>query len=120
MSGTILRVALAALLALTLAIAGLIVVYRYFPPVSTLMLARWLEGKPVERYYVPLERISSFLRASVIVSEDARFCEHEGVDWSALREVMDRAKDKGPSRGASTIPMQTVKNLSTSSSSRAI
>ena len=110
-SGTILRVALAALLALTLAIAGLIVVYRYFPPVSTLMLARWLEGKPVERYYVPLERISNFLRASVIVSEDARFCEHEGVDWSALREVMDRANDHGPSRGASTIPMQTVKNL---------
>ena len=108
-SGTILRVALAALLALTLAIAGLIVVYRYFPPVSTLMLARWLEGKPVERYYVPLDRISSFLRASVIVSEDARFCEHEGVDWSALREVMDRANDHG--RGASTIPMQTVKNL---------
>ena len=111
LSGTILRVALAALLALTLAIAGLIVVYRFFPPVSTLMLARWLEGEPVERHYVPLDRISSFLRASVIVSEDARFCEHEGVDWGALREVMDKAKDHGPSRGASTIPMQTAKNL---------
>jgi monofunctional biosynthetic peptidoglycan transglycosylase len=111
LSGTIVRVVFAALLAFTLAIAGLILVYRFVPPVSTLMLARWLEGEPVDRQYVPLERISSFLRADVIVSEDARFCEHEGVDWGALREVMDKAKEAGPSRGASTIPMQTAKNL---------
>jgi monofunctional biosynthetic peptidoglycan transglycosylase len=109
LSGTLLRVLLAALLAFTLAIAGLIVAYRFLPPVSTLMLARWLKGETVERQYVPLDRISGFLRAAVIVSEDARFCAHGGVDWDALREVMD--KTNGPSRGASTIPMQTAKNL---------
>jgi monofunctional glycosyltransferase len=111
LSGAISRVVLAALLALTLGLAGLILAYRFLPPVSTLMLGRWLMGETVERHYVPLDHISSFLRASVIVSEDARFCEHSGVDWGALREVLDKAKPDGPSRGASTIPMQTAKNL---------
>ena len=89
LSGTISRVVLTALLALTLGLAGLILAYRFLPPVSTLMLGRWLMGGTVERHYVPLDHISSFLRADVIVSEDARFCEHGGVDWGALREVME-------------------------------
>lgn len=107
--GTIARIVLCAGLALALGFTALILVYRFRPPVSTLMLARWLEGETVERHYVPLERISGYLRAAVIVSEDAHFCEHNGVDWSALREVLDRPG--GPKRGASTIPMQTAKNL---------
>ncbi|MGH6800058.1 MAG: monofunctional biosynthetic peptidoglycan transglycosylase [Methylocella sp.] len=108
---TIARIVLGAGLALTLAFAALILVYRFLPPASTLMLARWFEGETVERRYVPLEHISDFLRAAVIVSEDARFCEHNGVDWGALREVLDRPGANGPKRGASTIPMQTAKNL---------
>jgi monofunctional glycosyltransferase len=111
LTGTIARVVLGAGLALALGIAVLILVYRFQPPVSTLMLARWLEGETVERNFVPLERISGFLRAAVIVSEDARFCAHNGVDWDALRAVLDRPGVNGPTRGASTIPMQTAKNL---------
>jgi monofunctional glycosyltransferase len=111
LTGTIARIVLGTGLALALGFAVLILVYRFLPPISTLMLARWLEGEMVERHYVPLERISGFLRAAVIVSEDARFCEHNGVDWSALREVLDRPGANGPKRGASTIPMQTAKNL---------
>ncbi len=108
---TISRAVLAVIVTLTLMIGGLILAYRFVPPFSTLMLARWLSGETVERQYVPLERISPFLRVEVILSEDARFCAHSGVDWSALREVMDKAGQNGPSRGASTIPMQTAKNL---------
>src|ERR1700731_1756123 len=111
LSGTIARIVLGAALALAFGFAALILVYRFLPPISTLMLARSLEGETVERQYVPLERMSGFLRAAVIVSEDARFCEHNGVDWSALRGVLDRAGADGPTRGASTIPMQTAKNL---------
>jgi monofunctional biosynthetic peptidoglycan transglycosylase len=33
------------------------------------------------------------------------------VDWGALREVHDHPGAAGPKRGASTIPMQTAKNL---------
>ena len=75
--GTIFRATLAALLALVFGVAVLIVIYRFEPPVSTLMLARWLLGDAVDRQYVPLDRISLSLRAAVLVSEDARFCEHE-------------------------------------------
>lgn len=111
LTATIVRAAARAGLALALACAALILVYRFVPPVSTLMLLRWLEGETVERAYVPLDRISPFLRTAVIVSEDARFCEHGGVDWGALREVLDDQGADGPARGASTIAMQTAKNL---------
>jgi monofunctional glycosyltransferase len=47
----------------------------------------------------------------VIASEDGRFCNHWGVDWSAVKEAVDAADDLSDFRGASTIPMQTVKNL---------
>jgi monofunctional biosynthetic peptidoglycan transglycosylase len=47
----------------------------------------------------------------VIASEDASFCDNDGVDWGALREVLSGAGKHGPSRGASTITMQTAKNL---------
>ena len=47
----------------------------------------------------------------MLASEDSRFCEHAGVDWDAIREVVEGADEDGPSRGASTIPMQTAKNL---------
>ncbi|WP_245276162.1 monofunctional biosynthetic peptidoglycan transglycosylase [Methylocapsa aurea] len=107
----LLRVILGVGLALAMGLAALILVYRFVAPVSTLMLARWVQGESVERRYVPLERISPDLRTAVIVSEDARFCRHAGVDWGALREVIDAADDDGPSRGASTITMQSAKNL---------
>ncbi len=99
------------LLAAVLAVLLLGLIYRFVTPVSTLMLARWATFRPVERLVVPLEAISPSLPAAVIASEDARFCAHHGVDWAALREVIDDADDDGPSRGASTIAMQTAKNV---------
>ena len=49
----------------------------------------------------------------MIASEDARFCSHHGVDWGAVSDVIDDIVEdvNGAPRGASTIPMQTVKNL---------
>lgn len=75
------------------------------------MLGRWLTLRSVERVYVSLDDISPHLPLAVMTSEDSRFCEHGGVDWIALREVVEDADDDGPSRGASTIPMQVAKNL---------
>ena len=49
--------------------------------------------------------------ASVIASEDDGFCQNDGVDWDALHDVISGAGKNGPSRGASTITMQTAKNL---------
>jgi monofunctional biosynthetic peptidoglycan transglycosylase len=98
-------------LALLVVLAGLILLWRVAPPASTLMLARWATFRGVERIYVPLARISPRLVAAVVISEDALFCRHHGVDWGALNEVINEADEDGPSRGASTITMQTAKNL---------
>jgi monofunctional biosynthetic peptidoglycan transglycosylase len=83
--------------------------YVAIPPVSTLMLGRWLTLQEANRDFVPLAEISPYLPLAVMTAEDGRFCEHDGVDWDALREVID--DEDGPSRGASTIPMQVAKNL---------
>jgi monofunctional biosynthetic peptidoglycan transglycosylase len=98
-------------LGLLVLLAGLLLLWRTVPPVSTLMFARWATFRGVERTYVPLARISPRLIAAVITSEDAQFCRHHGVDWGALNEVISDADEDGPSRGASTITMQTAKNL---------
>jgi monofunctional biosynthetic peptidoglycan transglycosylase len=98
-------------LAILIVLAGALIAYRFVPPISTLMLARWAFGETVDRAYVPLEHISATLQKAIIVSEDARFCRHDGVDWGALRGVIDSSDSDGPKRGASTITMQTAKNL---------
>jgi monofunctional biosynthetic peptidoglycan transglycosylase len=95
-------------------IFGVLLLYNtLFPPISTLMMARTLTLRPVARDFVPLARISPHLTRAVIAAEDGRFCDHHGVDWQALRgavaEVMDLDSDR--SHGASTLTMQTVKNL---------
>jgi monofunctional biosynthetic peptidoglycan transglycosylase len=46
---------------------------------------------------------------SVMVSEDARCCEHHGVEGGALKEVLDNRD--GPLRGASRGGMRTVRIL---------
>jgi len=83
------------------------------PPFTNVMIGRWLAGNPIHQDWVSLDRISPNLERAVVSSEDARFCEHHGVDWIELQGVIDDAfdDDEGPLRGASTISMQTAKNL---------
>ncbi|WP_342360679.1 monofunctional biosynthetic peptidoglycan transglycosylase [Terrarubrum flagellatum] len=97
-------VCLAILVPLMLTIA-----YAFVPPVSTLMLARWLTFQDVDRRWISLRDMAPSVAVAVMTAEDARFCLHHGVDWDALREVLDDEDE--PSRGASTISQQTVKNL---------
>jgi monofunctional biosynthetic peptidoglycan transglycosylase len=60
----------------------------------------------------PLERISPFLLEAVVLSEDARFWEHEGVDWDAVEKAAEKNLEKGRiAVGASTITQQVAKNL---------
>jgi monofunctional biosynthetic peptidoglycan transglycosylase len=88
----------------------LVPVYRFVPPVSTLMIFDWVtSGGAVDRRWVPLADIDPMLAAAVIMSEDGKFCSHNGVDWAELGKVLDRSS--GPNRGASTVAMQSVKNL---------
>jgi monofunctional biosynthetic peptidoglycan transglycosylase len=83
------------------------------PPISGFMIGRFLTGGAVDYRWVGLRSISPALASAVITAEDARFCEHHGIDWPAVREVVGEAfdGDEQPIRGASTIAMQTAKNL---------
>jgi monofunctional biosynthetic peptidoglycan transglycosylase len=85
--------------------------YRLGHPVSTLMAWRWLTGAPVVRQWIDFGAISPWLPRSVMGSEDARFCSHHGIDWDALRDVIDDAEDGEVTRGGSTITQQVAKNL---------
>ncbi|PTM96346.1 monofunctional biosynthetic peptidoglycan transglycosylase [Mycoplana dimorpha] len=80
-------------------------------PVSTLMLADLATLRGYDRQWVNFEDIAPVLVQSVMMSEDGQFCRHGGVDWAEMRGVVNDALDGEPTRGASTIPMQTVKNL---------
>ena len=89
-----------------------VVVFRFVnPPITTVMLIDKLRGTTLRRDWVPLEDISRQLPLAVISSEDGRFCDHWGVDWGAVRDAIKEGGGLAGFRGASTIPMQTAKNL---------
>jgi len=95
---------LTALVGVLIVIIGLV-----NPPLSALMVWRWVGGAPIQTQWVELDRMPAHLARAVLTSEDNRFCNHNGVDWQALAQVLDGPGP--PRRGASTITMQVAKNL---------
>lgn len=93
------------------------------PRETALMRQRLREHKrrgkryTIRHRFVPLWQISDYLRWAVIVSEDAGFYGHEGVDLEEMKEAFkkDLAKKRFV-RGGSTITMQLAKNLYLSTS----
>ena len=83
-------------LALLALFIGLVALYAFARPVSTLMLARTIEGKGYQRIYAPLRTIAPAALAAVIASEDATFCDNDGVDWGFAA--------RGPERRGQTRP----------------
>jgi monofunctional biosynthetic peptidoglycan transglycosylase len=99
---------IAAVFALVLLFFGLVVLFRFVNPYTPLMARHALSG-PMTRLPLKLSQVPGFVPALLIASEDARFCDHGGVDWGALQEVM--SDEDGPSRGASTLAMQVARNV---------
>ena len=67
---------------------------------------------PLQWRPVSLNRIPRHLVRAVIVAEDARFYEHDGVDLEALQDAMEtNLSQKRFAYGGSTLSQQTVKNL---------
>lgn len=79
------------------------------PPVSMVMVLKALGGAGIHKRWTNIDDISPALVRAVMTSEDARFCSHHGIDWVEVQNALD--DDDGRFRGASTITMQTVKNL---------
>jgi monofunctional biosynthetic peptidoglycan transglycosylase len=112
-SARVLRKAAVAILALLALPYFMILVYRFVdPPFSALMLRNAVLLRGVDYRWRDFDRISPNLAVAAIISEDSRFCQHWGVDWTAVGDAIDEFLEEGEApRGASTIPMQTVKNL---------
>jgi monofunctional glycosyltransferase len=104
-------IAIAAFLALIPVGLTLLYLPPFIHPISTLMLKDTVFLKGYHRQWVAISDINPVLVHSVMMSEDGQFCTHSGVDWAALNDVIDDAMDGEGTRGASTISMQTVKNL---------
>ena len=92
------------------------------PTVTALMEARQArakaQGHTIERHWiwVPLSRISPYLRQAVVTAEDASFFTHEGFDWEGIKDAALYNLEAGElKRGGSTITQQLAKNLYLSS-----
>ena len=81
------------------------------PPITPVMAVEKLRGHTLRHQWLPLKDMSPQIPLAAIASEDGRFCAHWGVDWSAVNEAIKEGGGFGAFRGASTIPMQTAKNL---------
>ena len=103
------------LAAVVVALIPVVLTLLYIPsfvhPVSTLMLADLATGKGYDRDWIPLDDVAPVLTHSVIMSEDGQFCRHRGIDFGELKVVVEDMLEGEATRGASTITMQTVKNL---------
>jgi monofunctional glycosyltransferase len=107
------RILLFAITGFLIASIFLVVIYREVPPPATpLMLIRRVEGYGIDKTWRPLDKISPNLVHAAMAGEDAKFCEHHGFDWDAIRDAWRRYQT-GTRRlhGASTISMQTAKNV---------
>ena len=92
--------------------AFVILLYAVVPPPATpLMLIRAIEGYGISKQWKPLDEISPHLQRAVIAAEDGKFCRHGGFDWEAVDSAIERRRQGGRVVGASTISMQTAKNL---------
>lgn len=91
---------------------ALVLLYRFVPPpITPLMVIRLVQGQGLTKEWMPLAAISPELQRAVMAGEDGKFCTHHGFDWSAIDNAMDVYEDGGHVLGASTISMQTAKNL---------
>src|SRR5690606_17416590 len=99
------RLVLACIVVAILAPIAGVLVYRFLPPpVTFLMVQRVLEGRGLDHRWRPLRRISPALTRAVIAAEDARFCQHRGFDFAAMRQAL-ASNERRPTRirGGSTI-----------------
>lgn len=66
----------------------------------------------LRRQWVPLSQVSPHLVRAVVLSEDAAFWRHEGIDFDELKVAMQRnLEERRMAYGASTITQQLAKNL---------
>jgi len=75
------------------------------------MLYCYFKGDGLHYTWKPLKKISPLLQQAVLVAEDQRFSAHAGFDFNQIEDSVQKYTKTGRLRGASTITMQTARNL---------
>jgi monofunctional biosynthetic peptidoglycan transglycosylase len=88
------------------------------PPTTSFIEYRKGEAKAsgeefeIRRQWIDLQHIPEILQHTVVISEDAAFWSHKGVDWFEVKKsILENLEEGKRLRGASTITQQTAKNL---------
>ncbi len=103
-----------ALAALGFVVASFLVVLplRWFDPETTAFMLQDDSGRePLLHKWVDWPQLGTASALAVVASEDQRFADHHGIDFTAIQKSIDEQDQRGYVRGASTISQQTVKNM---------
>ncbi len=98
---------------------GALVLVRFADPPITMVRVQHGIGAVLEQRtprqrqsWIPLDSLPPHVPRAVVAAEDSRFYAHRGFDFAEMRAAREQAERRGgPSRGASTITQQLVKNL---------
>jgi monofunctional glycosyltransferase len=86
-----------------------LLVFRFIPPPTTAFMLQ--SPYPVTQDWISIDKLPPYMPLAVVASEDQRFPNHFGVDFTAISKALDQYDDGQGLRGASTITQQTAKNL---------
>jgi membrane carboxypeptidase/penicillin-binding protein len=76
------------------------------------LLYEILDPNAGRRTYIPLDRVSPYVIAATLATEDKLYFEHPGYDlWAILRAVLQNLQGGEVVSGASTITQQVTRNL---------
>lgn len=91
------------------ALAVILLFFRFVPPPATAFILQ--SDYPVKQQWVDIDELPIQVPLAVVGSEDQRFPNHFGVDFTAISKAISQYDDGDGLRGASTITQQTAKNL---------
>lgn len=82
--------------------------FPYRPDRSPGLVVDVREGSPD---FIPIGEVPALLQRALLLSEDAGFRQHSGIDVAEIVAAWAEKEEEGRVRGASTITQQLVKNL---------
>lgn len=85
---------------------------RFFnPPITITQMGGLFEYGKLHRDYISYDEMGSNVKKAVIASEDQKFFNHNGFDYTAIEKAMKNNEKGKKLRGGSTISQQTAKNI---------
>lgn len=85
---------------------------RFFnPPITITQIGGLIEYGRLQRDYISYDEMGNNVKRAVIASEDQKFFNHNGFDYTAIEKAMKNNEKGKKLRGGSTISQQTAKNV---------